>query len=67
MVCLTDSQVIDDWPAWSPDGGQIVFTSSRDGAYEIFIMYADGSNPVNLSNHPASDFDPAWSPLLASP
>ena len=25
-------------------------------------MDVDGSNPVNVTNHPAFDFDPAWSP-----
>jgi Tol biopolymer transport system component len=28
---------------------------------EIFVMEADGKNPVNLTNHPEWDFMPAWS------
>jgi Tol biopolymer transport system component len=32
-------------PAWSPDGRQIAFISDRNGAYEIWVMNADGSNP----------------------
>ena len=31
-------------PAWSPDGSQIAFISDRNGAYEIWVMNADGSN-----------------------
>jgi Tol biopolymer transport system component len=42
-------------PAWSPDGNEIAFTSSRDGNLEIYIMNADGSNPRNLTNNPAGD------------
>ncbi len=29
---------------------------------EIYVMNADGSNQVNLTNHGAYEFDPAWSP-----
>jgi Tol biopolymer transport system component len=40
----------------------IVFTSNRDGNHEIYIMYADGSNQINLTNNPADDHSPAVSP-----
>ncbi len=41
---------------------QIAFTSHRDGNAEIYVMNADGSSQANLTNHPAEDFDAAWSP-----
>lgn len=40
----------------------IAFDSDRDGNREIYVMGPDGENPRNLSNHPAEDWDPAWSP-----
>ncbi|NIM51841.1 MAG: hypothetical protein GTO22_21785, partial [Gemmatimonadales bacterium] len=40
----------------------IAFMSDRDGNWEIYVMGADGSNPVRLTDNPASDYDPAWSP-----
>lgn len=40
----------------------IAFDSDRDGNREIYSMAADGSNQVNLTNNPAEDFDPVWSP-----
>ena len=44
-------------------GGQIVFTSSRDGDNEVYLMDADGSNQVNLSNNPsAGDGQPVIGP-----
>jgi Tol biopolymer transport system component len=42
--------------------GRIAFTSNREGNFEIYSMYADGSEQVNLTNHPASDREAAWSP-----
>ncbi len=40
----------------------ISFDSDRDGNLEIYSMDPDGSNQVNLTNNPAEDFDPVWSP-----
>ena len=42
--------------------GRIVFKSSRDDNREIYVMDAYGRNQVNLTNHPAYDSDPDWSP-----
>ncbi len=43
-------------------GGYIAFTSDRDGNNEIYVMKADGSEQTRLTNNPASDLYPAWSP-----
>ena len=62
----------DDWsPSWSPDGKRIAFSSERDGhvhakhgwpTSEIYVMDADGRNQRNLTNNPANDRQPSWSP-----
>jgi len=39
----------------------IAFMSKRDGNYEIYMMNADGSNPINLTKNWEDDVDPAWS------
>ena len=44
------------------DEGKIAFQSERDSNYEIYIMDADGANQAKLTNNPAFDIDPAWSP-----
>jgi tol-pal system beta propeller repeat protein TolB len=49
-------------PRWSPDGSKILFWSDRDGNPDVFVMHADGSNPVNLTRHPAEDLEATWSP-----
>src|SRR5213082_3058241 len=42
--------------------GKIVFASTRDGNNEIYVMDADGSHQTRLTNNPADDILPAWSP-----
>ena len=58
---LTNNSAYDQFPAWSPDGAHIAFSSQRDGDYEIYVMNADGSGQTNLTNNPATDWYPAWS------
>jgi len=42
--------------------GRIAFESSRTGNNDIFTMGPDGSTQINITNHPANDVFPAWSP-----
>jgi Tol biopolymer transport system component len=42
--------------------GKIAFTSDRDGNAEIYVMNADGTNHVRLTNTPLVDTQPSWSP-----
>lgn len=44
-----------------PSDGFIVFESDRGGQSDIWVMEADGSNPVNLTNDKIEDLFPAWS------
>jgi len=42
--------------------GQIAFVSGRDGNAEIYVMDADGKNQRRLTDNPARDYGPSWSP-----
>jgi Tol biopolymer transport system component len=49
--------------------GKIAFMSDRDGVcgistcdFNIYVMHADGAGQTRLTDHPAADRDPAWSP-----
>jgi TolB protein len=54
---------INTYPRLSPDGKRIAFRKILDVMNsEVFVMNADGSNPQNLTNDPAYDGWPAWSP-----
>ncbi len=41
---------------------RIVFSSNRDGDWDIYSMDVNGNNLAQLADHPASDEDPACSP-----
>ncbi len=47
---------------WSPDGTRILFLSDRDGDNDLWVMYADGSQPSQLLNTAQLELDGAWSP-----
>jgi Tol biopolymer transport system component len=71
----------DEDPSWSPDGTKIVFDSDRDATgvsscgtkgptscdYEIWTMNADGTNPVQLTNTSADNFNPDWQRIPPPP
>jgi Tol biopolymer transport system component len=53
---------------WGPDvttlSGveKIAWMSDRSGNWDIWVMDADGSNPVQLTTDPVEDWFPDWSP-----
>ncbi|MBV7315580.1 amidohydrolase family protein [Shewanella sp. NIFS-20-20] len=50
-------------PVYSPDGQYIAFTSDEDGADNIWVMNADGTNPRAVTNESFRLLNsPAWSP-----
>ena len=49
--------------SWTAPKGKIVFSSNRDGNWEIYCMDEDGTNLIRLTNSPdTDDVCPQWSP-----
>ncbi len=66
---LTNDSADDEYPSWSPDGKKIAFQSKRDGNMntevyntEVYTINADGSEETRLTDNPAYDAFPSWSP-----
>ena len=75
---LTSHEDSDYFPVWSPTGDKIAFMTDREMTgpvvmdatpkitllfdVEIFVMNADGSGQTNLTDDPARDGYPSWSP-----
>jgi TolB protein len=49
-------------PAWSLDGRHVVFTSTRMGRREIYVMHADGTEQTRISSTGQENYLPDWSP-----
>jgi serine/threonine protein kinase len=62
LVRLTNNNV-DDWlPDWSPDGSKIAFTSYRTGSYDLWVMNGDGSGQTAWVTTGAWDEYARWAP-----
>ena len=69
---LTENKAHDFSPAWSPDGKKIAFTSDRDDPNPVrcfpncnenlYVMNADGTAQTRLTDTPALESHPDWSP-----
>lgn len=62
LVPVTSGPGDDLGAAYSPDGSRIAFASNRDGNFEIYVVDADGRNPVRVTHSEANESEPAWSP-----
>ena len=45
-----------------PLSGQIAFSSDKDGDFEIYLMNADGTSLVQLTENEGVDYPSSWSP-----
>ena len=49
-------------PKWSPDGTRLTFIRDAADEVDIYVMDADGGNVVQVTDDPAFDTFPIWSP-----
>jgi TolB protein len=52
----------DNFPAWSPRGDRIAFTSVRTGDVEVYTIRPDGSGLRQLTHDLSNNGHPTWSP-----
>lgn len=67
LQALTTHPAGDSDPAWSPDGTNLVFTSNRDGNWELYTIRADGTDLARLTTTPGDEISPVWPPAASHP
>lgn len=59
---FTFGSAIDADPVWSPDGGRIIFSSNRDGPYDLYQKPSNGAKQEEVLLHSSEDKVPtSWS------
>ncbi len=61
-VRRTDHGADDLYPAWSPDGSRLAFTSRRDGNAEVYVLTLADGRLERITRQPSEEWAPAWSP-----
>lgn len=61
VVQLTVGEGTNETPKWSPDGLRMVFSSTRNGGKNLFIMNWDGTGIRPLTNE-GNCHSPSWAP-----
>ncbi len=67
LLRLTDNDLADLEPAWSPDGSVIVYASEQangpgTGLTELFSIAPEGGKITQLTDAQGSSYSPSWSP-----
>ncbi len=58
---ITGLPGVEWFPSLSPDGKWVVYSGEQSGNREIYLQSVKGQNPINLTNDPADDDQPAVS------
>lgn len=61
-VLFADNQVELSLPAWSPDGQFVAFSGNREDNLDVYVIRADGTDLVNLTQSPEADTIQVWFP-----
>jgi serine/threonine-protein kinase len=59
---LTFGEGVEEWPAWSPDGGQLAYVVEVDGIRQLFLRTLSTGEERRLSRERKDDIQPAWAP-----
>ncbi|MGD8376956.1 MAG: protein kinase, partial [Acidobacteriota bacterium] len=59
---LTVEAGIEEFPAWSPDGGSLAYSAGVEGVRKLFLLDLESGAARQLTDGDHDDIQPAWSP-----
>jgi Tol biopolymer transport system component len=59
---LTDDRYYKCDPAWSPDGGQIAFSSDKSGTEDVYVLDLASGAERRVTSLPGAEVSATWSP-----
>jgi Tol biopolymer transport system component len=59
---LTESHSMELYPAWSPHGHEIAFTSNRDNGTEIYVVNVTNGALRRLTHNAMNELNVVWLP-----
>ncbi len=59
---MTENDVYDAAPIWSPDGSQIAFISKRGQHFQLFILNLANGEENQVTDTGTTIYSPTWSP-----
>jgi Tol biopolymer transport system component/tRNA A-37 threonylcarbamoyl transferase component Bud32 len=62
LLQLTSDEAVEEWPAWSPDAAQMVFSRNVGGYRNLFIKQVASGEERQLTRADRDDIQAAWSP-----
>jgi Tol biopolymer transport system component len=60
LVRITDDEILDYHPAWSPNSNQLAFTSIRNHNQDIYILALETHELVRITDDPSYDGGVDW-------
>jgi len=59
---ITHHPADDAFPAWSPDGQELVFASQRGGSFNLYIVSVGGGDRRQITHNTGTSWQAAWAP-----
>lgn len=62
LYYFSDDPILSDAPAWSPNGNYIAMNHGNETQTDVWLVWADGAQAINISQASGQNVGASWSP-----